>query len=385
MRRNLPALRTLACGTLGAALALIGAGCSRTPQAIRIAAVGPLTGSSAPLWREQLDGARLAADQANAAGGVLGLKVELVELDDQADPQVAGPVAQKLSVDVSIVAVIGHPNSGSALIASDVYDQYHVPFVITSATNPKITRRNNRYTFRICPTDELQGPLAAEYAYNTLGKKSFVIVHDDTAYGEGVAQEFGRRVDSLGGALLALEEIKRGQKDFSDVLNKVKSLKPDVIYFGGLFFEAATFLKEAREMGIQSQFIAPDGAFDPGFISTAGPAAEGALLTFLAPPWDEVPSAAAFVKAYQARFGPVGGFSPYGYDAVNVVLAGIKKAGKVDRQALRDALADPSFQFEGVTGPITFDKNRQVKSGKFYFYRVEDGAFKLAEQSKGMN
>lgn len=351
------------------------AGCSQQPKVIRIAVAGPMSGPNAVFGREQLNGARLAVEQANANGGVLGLPIEIQEIDDKADTEETGRLALEIGSDHSVLAVIGHPNSGPALLASDVYDQYKVPFVITVATNPKITNRGNTFTFRICPTDEMQGPLAAEYAFSKLGKKTIAILHDGSTYGKGASEEFGKRADSEGANIVLLEIAPRGQTDFGSLVAKLAEVKPDVIFFAGMFTEAADLLKEGRAKGVESIFMATDGVFDTAFIRNAGAASEGAYVTFLAPPWEEVPSAAAFVAAFSKKYGEVGPLCPYGYDAMNVVLEGVRRAGKAQRQAVQMALANPSFKLQGATGEISFDEDRQLKGGQFHLYQVKAGRF----------
>ena len=355
-------------------------GCSGKPKVIRIAVAGPITGPYAVFGREQLNGARLAVEQANAAGGVLGLRVEIEEIDDKADTEETGRLALDIGSDHSVLAVIGHPNSGPALLASDVYDQYKVPFVITVATLPKITRRGNTFTFRICPTDEMQGPMAAEFAFAKLGKKNIAIIHDGSPYGKGASEEFGKRADSEGANIVLLETAPRGQTDFAAVVGKLAEVKPEVIHFAGMFTEAGYLLAQTRAKGVDAVFMATDATFDESFIRIAGAASEGAYVTFHSPPWDQVPSAAAFVATFEKQFGKVGPLSPYGYDAMNVVLEGIRRAGKAQRQALQLALANSSFRLQGATGEITFNEDRQLKGGQFSLYQVKTGRFTTVAQ-----
>ena len=349
------------------------------PKVIRIAGVGPLTGSQSEFGNDQVNGEELAVQEVNAAGGILGMKVEFVRMDDKADPTEAVSVAHKLGADSTIVAVVGHPNSGTAIPSSGIYEQYKLPLVVTTATNPKVTQQEFKYTFRICPTDDVQGSLAAEYAVQQIGKKQLAVIHDRTAYGQGIAEEFKKRAEELGAKIVAFEGVTEGQKDFSAVLTKIKGKKPEVLYFGGMYPEAGLIVKQARSAGIKAVFIAPDGTFDPEFIRIAGKEATGSIITFLAPPWSELSQASAFIQSYNQKFGEVGAFSGHGFDAVNVVLDAIKRAGKADRDAIRNALADPSFQYNGLTGSISFDEKGQLKAKNFFFYTVENDKFTLAK------
>jgi len=367
---------------LGLFLLLSVIACQRADQGqvIKIGSSGPLSGPQADLGQQLLNGARLAVDEANAAGGVLGAKVELVAMDDKADPKEAVSVANKLVADSSVVAVVGNPNSGTALPASPVYHQNGMPFVIAAATNPKITQQGFREVFRICPTDDMQGPQAANFAIEELKKTRIALLHDKSPYGQGLVGQFKKEAKRLGITSFVEEAtITAGDSDFSAVLTSLKEKNPDLIYFGGMYPEGGLLLRQSGTLGIKATFMGGDGSFDPQVIQVAGNAAEGAIFSFIAPPWDKIPEAKDFSDKYRARHSEIGAFSPYGYDSVNVVISALKKAGKVDRQAIIEALRAPDFSYKGVTGTIRFDEKGDAKDKRLYFYVVKDEKFELWE------
>jgi branched-chain amino acid transport system substrate-binding protein len=213
------------------------AGARRAANTIRIAAVAPITGSQGEVGQDLVNGIRLAVDEVNRTGGVLGRQVELVVLDDAADPKQAVAVAQRILADRSIVGIVGHMNSGTTKPASAVYGPAGIPVVMPVPTNPEITEQGYQNLFRIPPTDFQQGEAVAEYGVTRAGKKRFAIIHDKTDYGQPLAEVVRRRVEQLGGTVVAFEGVSEGDKDFRAVLTRIKQASPDAIFFGGIYNE----------------------------------------------------------------------------------------------------------------------------------------------------
>jgi branched-chain amino acid transport system substrate-binding protein len=353
-------------------------GCGKPDvESIKIAAVAPLTGSQGEVGQDLINGISMAVEEANAAGGVLGKKIELVVMDDKADPKEAASVANKLISSPDIVGVVGHMNSGTTLPVTPIYGRHSLPIVMPVPTNPTITRQGLTNLFRIPATDSDQGPACAEFAVQKLGKKRIAVIHDKTAYGQGIAEEFKKRAESLGVQLLLYEGITEGDKDFSPVLSKLKPLNPEVLFFGGIYNEGGLIAKQAKELGIQVIFMAADGCFGGKFVELAGNAGEGSIMSFIAPPWDTTPSAQQFVNKFKAKYGAVKSFAPLGFDAANILIAGIRRAGKADKHAVIGALRASDFFHDGVVGRTSFDERGDNKSKKLYFYIVEKGEFKF--------
>jgi len=363
-----------------AALALLWSGCYKTPDnsnslSVRIAAVAPTTGSQAEVGQDLINGIKMAVEETNANGGVLGKKIELVVFDDSADPKEAVNVAHKIASDPSIVGVVGHMNSGTMKPASPVYNKAGIPVVMPVPTNPEITKQGFRELFRVPPTDLDQGTDIARYALDRLGKKKFAIVHDSTAYGQPLAEVVRKTVEGAGGQVVSFDGITEGEKDFRAVLTKIKAANPEVLFFGGIYNEGGLLAKQAKEVGLQVPFLAADGTFSDKFIELAGPAAEGAVMSFIAP--DEATNNAtrAFGEKFRKQYGGIKAFAPLGYDATRVLIAGIQKAGKPDRQAIIAALHAGDFSYAGVTGESRFDNDGNNSRRSVYFFTVKNGKF----------
>lgn len=353
--------------------------CAKKEKVIKIGGVGPLTGSQAEVGQDLINGEKLAVEEINAAGGLLGKKVILVSMDDKADPKEAVSVAHKLVSDPQVVAIVGHLNSGATLPASRVYYQGNIVMLTPASTNPKITKQGFKNVFRACITDEVQGPLCASFAIDKLKKEKFTVLHDKTAYGQGIAEQFTKTVIDKGKTLLLFEGITEGDKDFTAILIKIKSLNPDLLFFGGMFPEGGLIVKQAKQLGLGTTFMAGDGCFAPEFMKIGGSASEGTIISFLSPPWEKGESTKEFVAKFEKKYGAVKNFAPYGYECVNIIAKAVKTAGKADRKAILDTMADPNFYHEGILGRTQFDEKGDTKNKELYFYVVKEGKFQLCK------
>jgi branched-chain amino acid transport system substrate-binding protein len=361
------------------ALGVFVIGCSEKKQesVIRIGLAGPLTGDQASIGQDMYHGSQMAVDEWNEKGGVLGKKIDLKALDDKAKEEEAVAIANEFVVDPYLVGVIGHLNSGCSIPASKVYHNAKVLEVTPCSTNPELTLQGFPEIFRFCTTDAVQGPYGADMAIHKLNKKRFVILHDKTQYGQGLAEQFTDMAVKSGATKLLFEGITKGDKDFNAILTKVKGLNPDMIYYGGMYPEGGLIAKQARDLGIKAVLMGGDGLFDKQFISIAGPAAEGTYLTFLAPPWEESPQLKDFVTKFKAKFNTnVGPYSPFAYDAANCLLEAIKRANSTDRQAIIKEFK-ATKDFHGVVGVTNFDEHGDSTNKNMYLYVVKNGEFKL--------
>jgi branched-chain amino acid transport system substrate-binding protein len=354
-------------------------GCQRDvggKKAIRIAAVAPTTGSQAETGQDLINGIKQAVDEKNAAGGVLGRNIELLVFDDSADPKEAVSVAHKIAVDSTIVGVVGHMNSGTAKAASPIYSQAGIPMVMPVPTNPDITKQGFTNLFRVPPTDLDQGTDVARYAIEKLGKKRFAIVHDSTAYGQPLAEVVRQTVKEAGGEVLTFDGINEGDKDFRALLTRIRAAKPDVLFFGGIYNEAGLLAKQAKELGVKATFLAADGSFGQKFIDIAGPeAAEGAVMTFIAPDERTSETMHTFAEKFRTKYGSIKAFAPLGYDAANILLAGIAKAGNTDHASVIAALHSQDFEYSGVTGKSRFEPNGNNMRRTVFFFQVSGGQY----------
>jgi branched-chain amino acid transport system substrate-binding protein len=324
----------------------------------------------------------LAIDEINEKGGIKGKRLELIAIDDKADPKEAVSIAHKFITDPQLYAVVGHLNSGCSIPASRVYAQANLLMISPSSTNPKLTQQGFKNVFRTCTTDNVQGEAAAEFAFSSLKKKKAVILHDKTAYGQGLAEEFKKKFKDLGGEILAFEGITEGDKDFTAILTRVKGYNPEILYFGGMFPEGGLIVKQARELGLKATIMSGDGLYDTEFIKIAGASsAEGTIVSFLVPPIDKLPQAKEFAKKYREKFGAIGPFSPYAYDATKIIIWALENTEKLTRESLIETVRKIK-DFPGTTGTISFDEKGDTLRKAIYFYLVKDGKFEFLSSSE---
>ena len=328
---------------------------------IRIGVEAPMTGPLAKQGQDMRNAVQLAIDEHNAKGGA---RVELVVGDDKGDPR-EGLLAARQLVAAGVVGVVGPYNSGVAIpVSAEVYDPAHVA-ILTVATNPKVTERGLRTVFRIIGRDDQQGAIAAKEA-RRLGLSKAVVLHNKNAYGQGLAEVFAKDFKALGGQVLAIDGIASGEKDFSATLTRLKTLSPDLLFFGGEYQDAGPLARQARRLGLAARFLSGDAALDATFIKLAGTkAAEGALVTF--PP----PASEAFLARYRKRFGEPGAYSGYAYDGARILL----DAAGAGSPALVAAKIAKTKKFPGVTGSIGFDAKGDLTRAGFILWQVKAGQF----------
>ena len=364
------------------AVLLFLAGCGKSEPVIKIGFVAPLTGDQAAHGNDMLQGAQLALDQARAAGEILpGFKVELAPLDDNRSPAQAVSAAKRLAADPDVLVVVGHLNSSCTKPASAIYHEARLLHICPVSSNPEISRQGFDNFYRICPTDDLQGPSGARYAIQKLGAKRIFVLDDMTTYGRGLANEFLPSAKGLGAEILGHEGITQGEKDFTPVLTKIKGLNPDLIYFAGMFPEAALLLKQKFKLGLAAKFLGGDGLFEPALITLATPeAAEGMFLTTLGGDIRSLPSAQAFVQAFESKYGNLGAYSWYAYESTQIALEAIRRAGKKSRAAVLEAMKGMG-SYSGILGVHTFDSKGDTSLRTIGIYTVQQGKFKFVEIS----
>jgi branched-chain amino acid transport system substrate-binding protein len=245
--------------------------------------------------------------------------------------------------------------------------------ITPASTNPEISKQGFDTFFRVAATDDVQGPKGADFAVHQLGLKKVFVIDDKTTYGKGLADEFEKRARELGMEVLGHEGITQGDKDFMPLLTKIKPLTPDLIYFGGIYPEGALLLRQARSLDIPAAMMGGDGLATPIFMELASPRlAEGVYATMVGGDMKKIPSAAGFIHAYESRYGEVGQWSAYGFDAANILIEAIQKAGKKDRQAVLRAMRQIPV-FHGVTGEVAFDSKGDNKNQFIGVFKFENG------------
>lgn len=347
---------------------------------MKIGFAAALTGDQAPQGQSMLHGAELAVEQVNAQGPILpGHRLELVALDDQRSPTQAVAVAKKFVADPAVIAIVGHLNSSCTMPASAIYYQARLLQITPVSSNPQISRQGFDTFYRTCATDDLQGPAAALFLTRELGAKRVFVLDDMTTYGRGLANELIKKLEALNVDVAGHEGITQGDKDFVPLLTKIKSLTPDAVYFAGMFPEGALLMKQRAEVGLPARFMGGDGLFDAALITLATPqAAEGAYLTTIGSDIYQMPAAAEFVKAYEAKFGPLGAYSAYAYEATNIAIWAIRQAGIKDRAAVLAAMKTLK-DYPGLFGPQGFDEKGDSLIRDIGIFTVHDGKFKFVK------
>lgn len=350
---------------------------------VKIGQVSPLTGPQAHLGKDNDNGARLAIDENNAAGIMLGgkkVKFLLVSEDDVADPRTATIVAQKL-VDQRVAGVIGHLNSGTSIPASKIYLDAGIPQISPSATAITYTAQGYKTAFRVMTNDRQQGKVLGEYAVKNMGAKRIAIIDDRTAYGQGLADEVDKAVKASGGEVIAREFTTDRSTDFLAILTSIKSKKPDVVFYGGMDAQGGPMAKQLQSLGIQAKFLGGDGLQTTEFLKLAGSQADGVTASSPGLPIDSMPGGKEFRQKFTDRFGAIQTYAPYAYDAVNVMVEAMKKADSAEPARYLAEL--PKVQRSGVTGNISFDESGDVRGGAITLYQVKGGKWEVLETVMG--
>lgn len=363
-----------------ASLALVLGGCkgkantSANDTPIQIGFSVPLTGSSAKGGQDMQNGAQMAVDAINAAGGVLGRTVKLMPEDDGCDPQQAVQAGNKL-VSQGVVTVVGYYCSGAANATLPVYTKANIPVILAAATATNLTHQGYKNVFRIQGNTDQQGQVAAKTMLERLNSKKIAIINDNTTYSRGLAESTVTWIKQLNpNAAIESEEITPGEKDFSAAVTKIKAFNPDSIYFTGYYAEGSIVLKQLRAIGVKSQFLAGDANNDPTFVSVAGADAEGTIFT--SPPMVEgMPAAAKFIDDYKKRFNTdPAAYAVYSWDGINLVVDAIKRANSTDGTALIDALKKTD-NFKAITADIGFDQNGDLSTPGIVTLTIKNGKF----------
>jgi branched-chain amino acid transport system substrate-binding protein len=348
------------------------------PLEVRIGFADALTGPLASFGKDDENGARMAIDELNARGLTIGgrkARFVLMPEDDAGEPRMATAVAQKF-VDAKVNAVIGHETSGTSIPASKIYFDAGIPQISTSATSPLYTEQGFNTTFRTVNNDKQLGRALGRYAGKVLGLKRVALIDDHTAYGQGVASEFVKGFKEAGGTIVAREATNDKAAEFGPILTRIRALKPEMIFFGGMTPVAAPMLRQMKALGMgQLRFMGGDGICTDQMLTLAqGAMADGQVLCAGSGGVDEAHSGtlARFRADYRKRFGIDSLlYSPYVYDSVMAIAEAMEKAGSSAPAQYRPVLA--SNVHKGVTGPIAFDRRGDIRDGTLTLYSFKGG------------
>lgn len=342
------------------ALAVLARAAAPTGEPVKLGFFMSVTGRDASFGEAALRGARLAVDDLNAAGGILGRPVELVVEDNRSLPGESATAAKKLIARDKVVALIGECASARTLEAAPVAQAAGIPLVTPASTNPRVTAVGD-CIFRVCFADPFQGAILASCAYKNLGLRRAALLIDSTApYSVGLAEVFAKTFTALGGAIVASQKYSGDAKDFRAQLTAIRSTKADAIFLPGYYVAAGLAAQQARELGLRATLLGGDGFEAPQLLEIGGAALEGTVYSTHYSAESQDPASRRFVAAYQARHGsaPVG-LAALTYDAIHLVADAARRAGTTERTALKQALA-ATRDFPGITGRTTLDEHRDA-------------------------
>ncbi|PAE09354.1 branched chain amino acid ABC transporter substrate-binding protein [Terribacillus saccharophilus] len=368
---------TLALGFLAACGNTDSASGGEGSETVKIALQAPMSGGSATLGEAIKNGAVMAVEEEKAAFEEAGFSLELVEYDDQGDPQKGVSNAQIIGSDQDVYGVVAHLNSGVFIPSSEVYERYNIPSVSPASTATDVTDRGLKSVNRIVARDDFQGPAGAKYAVQEIGAKKIFVINDKTAYGQGLATAFAEAAAEEGAEIVGEAGITVGEKDFNGVLNQVSSADPDLVYFGGLYSEGGLLIKQARDNGIDAAFMGGDGLDSSTLVEIAGDTISNVYLTSVA--GDS--SATEFAKNYEEEYGAKPeSFSIYGYDSAKVLMEGILNAaeengGELPAKDKVAAAVRAIDDYEGEMTQVSFDDKGDNEFAKIFIYKFDEASY----------
>jgi len=340
---------------------------------VKIGFMGDLTGANKALGINIRNGAKLAIDQYNATNPAT--KITLVEYDSQGDPKQASSLAPK-AVDDGIVGLVGPAFSGETADTGAIWQEAGVPFISASATRVALATNGWSTFHRVLADDGFQGPGVANVLIKALAAKKVAVIDDKSEYGKGLADAVATAL-TAGGVAIPVREAVAAEgtnvPNYSSTITKIKGAGVDAIFYGGYYAQAGPFAKQLKDGGVTARFVSGDGSLDPAFITGAGAAADGAILSCACALINAAATGTSktFYDAYQAAFSAEPGtYSPEGYDAATVFINGIKE-GKTTRADLAGYVG--GVNFAGVSKQIQFETNGNIKGGTILMYEVKSG------------
>ena len=362
---------------VAAAVVMFGGAAYAQDMVVKIGHVGPVSGPQAHYGKDNENGARMAVEELNAKGVTIGgkkVKIELMAEDDAADPKQGASVAAKLC-DAKVAGVVGHLNSGTTFPASKIYNDCGIPHITPSSTMPKITQQGFNTTFRILANDNALGAGLALYAAESLKLKKIAVIDDRSAYGTGVAEVFTKIAKQKGIQIVDSQYTNDKATDFSAILTAIKAKSPDGIFFGGMDPQGGPMLRQMEQLGLSNvKYFGGDGICTDKLMELSAGAktlgnvtcAEGGASLA------KMPGGTAWKARYDAKYPKeFQVYSPYTYDATNLLVAAMVKAGSADPKVYMPVLA--KMEYQGVTGKIAFEADGDLKNPSMTLYNYKDG------------
>lgn len=336
---------------------------------VKIGVAGPFTGPNATYGAQYWKGASQAVADINAAGGIKGEKIVLVQGDDACEPKQAVAVANRLVDEAKVSAVVGHFCSSSTMPASEVYDEAGILTITPGSTNPQITERGMKDLFRMCGRDDQQGAIAANYMLDVLKAKKIAVIHDKDTYGQGLADATRAALAKRGTKEVLYEGLSRGEKDFNALVTKIGALKPDVVYFGGCHPEAGPLVRQMREQGagqiLLRRLYRHRGT---GHGRRRAQFTNGVLMTFGQDP-RTLPDGKAVIEKFRASGFEPEGYTLYAYASIQAIAAAWNAVG-IDNAKASDWLK--SHDVETVMGKKAWDGKGDLKVSDYVVYQWDD-------------
>ncbi len=383
-------LRTAFVAVLGVLLLSLHAACGKSDETtgedgevvrlVRIGHVGPLTGPMAHLGNDNENGVKLAIEEANAAGVIIGgekIRFEMVSKDDEGRPQKGTAVARKI-VNAKVAGVIGHLNSDTTTAASKVYFDAGIAQISPSATGVDYTNKDYKTAFRVLANDAQQGVVLGRFAVKTLKAVNIAVIDDRSAYGKGLVDQFEHTAKAAGGDVIIREFTDTTKTDFTAILTRIKAMDPDLVFCGCLDSQTGPMMKQFRNLGLAVTFLSGDGSRTEQFLTLAGDSAEGAYASSPGVPLEKMPGGPAFTEKYRDAFKQeIQLYAPYAYDATNALIAAIVQAASIDPEVYLPVLAN--IEHAGVSGNIRFDEKGDNKASSISLYKVANGQWQYIE------
>ncbi len=383
-------LRTAFVAVLGVLLLSLHAACGKSDETtgedgevvrlVRIGHVGPLTGPLAHLGNDNENGVKLAIEEANAAGVIIGgekIRFEMVSKDDEGRPQKGTAVARKI-VNAKVAGVIGHLNSDTTTAASKIYFDAGIAQISPSATGVDYTNKDYKTAFRVLANDAQQGVVLGRFAVKILKAVNIAVIDDRSAYGKGLVDQFEHTAKAAGGDVIIREFTDTTKTDFTAILTRIKAMDPDLVFCGCLDSQTGPMMKQFRNLGLAVTFLSGDGSRTEQFLTLAGDSAEGAYASSPGVPLELMPGGPAFTEKYRDAFKQeIQLYAPYAYDATNALIAAIMQAASIDPEVYLPVLAN--IEHAGVSGNIRFDEKGDNKASSISLYKVANGQWQYIE------
>ena len=355
----------------GAALLALGA-LAPARADIQIATAGPITGSNATFGAQLREGAEQAVADINARGGVLGQKLVLNIGDDACDPKQAVSVANDFA-SKKVVFVAGHFCSGSSIPASKVYAEEGILQISPASTNPKYTDEGGWNTFRTCGRDDQQGAVAGTYIAKQYRDHKVAILHDNSAYGKGLADETKKALNKGGVKEVLYSPYTPGEKDYSALVSRLKQAGANLIYIGGYQTEIGLIKRQATQQGLSAVVVGGDALVTNEYWQITGDTGEGTLMTFPSDPRAR-PTAAAVVKEFKDKGVDPEGYVLYTYAAVQIWAEAATKAGTTDPKKVAAELKSGG-PWDSVLGKIAFNEKGDLTESDYVLYHWHNGSY----------